>query len=116
LVDGNLSHAEQLSTHFEAELWRMSQQQKDSAPMPHVAPSQAPPPGPHNLAVMPDALLDPLIKTLSIMSLELRGSLLAAQGKTEDAKALFTNAAKEQKALGYREPPHYIRPVGETEG
>lgn len=25
-------------------------------------------------------------------------------------------AAKDEKALGYREPPIYIRPVGETEG
>ena len=65
---------------------------------------------------MPDALLDPLLKTLSIMSLELRGSLLAAQGKTDDAKAFFASAAREEKALGYREPPNYIRPVGETEG
>jgi len=65
---------------------------------------------------MPDALLDPLLKALSIMSLELRGSLLAAQGKREAAKAVFADAAKEQKALGYREPPNYIRPVGEAEG
>jgi tetratricopeptide (TPR) repeat protein len=50
------------------------------------------------------------------MSLELRASLLAAQGKTEDAKALFASAAREEKALGYREPPNYIRPVGESEG
>ena len=39
-----------------------------------------------------------------------------AQGKIDDAKACFTSAAKEEKALGYREPPNYIRPVGETEG
>jgi tetratricopeptide (TPR) repeat protein len=32
------------------------------------------------------------------------------------AKALFAQAAQEEKALGYREPPTYIRPVGETEG
>jgi tetratricopeptide (TPR) repeat protein len=65
---------------------------------------------------MPDALLDPLLANVSIMSLELRGSLLAAQGRTEDAKALFASAAREQKELGYREPPNYIRPVGESEG
>ena len=111
----NLAEAEQLSARFDAELWRMSQQHKDVARMPGMAPPQ-PPPGPPKLVVMPDALLDPLLKTLSIMSLELRGSLLAAQGKTEDAKALFASAAKEEKALGYREPPNYIRPVGESEG
>jgi tetratricopeptide (TPR) repeat protein len=111
----NLPEAGQLSTRFDAELWRISQQHKDSSPMPGMKPPQ-PPPGPPKLAVMPDALLDPLLKTLSIMSLEVRGSLLSAQGKTEDAKALFASAAREQKELGYREPPNYIRPVGEAEG
>ena len=53
---------------------------------------------------------------LSIMSLELRGSVAAGQGNIDDAQALFARAAKEEKALGYREPPIYIRPVGETEG
>ena len=33
-----------------------------------------------------------------------------------EARALFGQAAKEEKALGYHEPPTYIRPVGETEG
>jgi tetratricopeptide (TPR) repeat protein len=49
------------------------------------------------------------------MSLELRGAVLTSKGKTEDAKKLFAQATQEEKALGYREPPIYIRPVGETE-
>jgi tetratricopeptide (TPR) repeat protein len=113
---GGLSDAERLSARFDAELRRMSQQQEDPARMPGMA---TPPPsaaGPPKLVVMPDALLVTVLKTLSIMSFELRGSLLAAQSKTEEAKALFASAAKEEKALGYREPPNYIRPVGETEG
>ncbi len=115
--EGNLAHAEQLSLRFDAELWRISQQQQKPTAMPGMALSQPPPPSSHpKLVVMPDALLEPLLKTLSIMSLELRGSLAAAQGKIEDAKALFARAAKEEKALGYHEPPNYIRPVGETEG
>ncbi len=68
------------------------------------------------LQVMPDALLQPLLNSLSVMSLELRASLMTAQGKTGEAKSLFPNAAQQEKALGYREPPSYIRPVGETEG
>jgi len=68
------------------------------------------------LIVNPDALLDPLLRTLSVMSLELRGTLLAAQGKVDEAKRTFADAAGKEKALGYREPPQYIRPVGETEG
>jgi tetratricopeptide (TPR) repeat protein len=111
----DLSEAEQLSIRFDAELWRMSRRHKDSVRMPGMTPHE-PPPGPRKLAVMPDALLDPLLNYLSIMSLELRGSLLVAQGKSEEAKALFASAAKEEKALGYHEPPNYIRPVGESEG
>jgi len=40
---------------------------------------------------------------------------MMAKKKTEDAKSCFAQAAQEEKALGYREPPLYIRPVGETE-
>ena len=111
----NLSGAEQSSARFDAELWRMLRQRKDSAHMPGTAPP-VPLPGPPKLAVMPDALLDPLLNTLSIMSLELRGALLAVQGKAEDAKAVFARAAKEERALGYRESPNYIRPASESEG
>jgi Tfp pilus assembly protein PilF len=50
------------------------------------------------------------------MSLELRGAILTAQKKLPEGKALFDQAAQEEKGLGYREPPTYIRPVGETEG
>jgi hypothetical protein len=66
--------------------------------------------------VMPDAMPAPLLSSLSIMSLELRASILARQKDLPAAKTLFEQAAHEEKALGYREPPTYIRPVGETEG
>jgi tetratricopeptide (TPR) repeat protein len=72
--------------------------------------------GAPKLQVMPDALPQPLLSNLSVMSLELRASLLTARGKTGEAKELFAKAAQEEKALGYHEPPNYIRPVGETEG
>jgi tetratricopeptide (TPR) repeat protein len=64
---------------------------------------------------MPDALRRPLLSSLKIMSLELRASLLTAQGQPTDAKSLFVEAAKDEKAMGYHEPPNYIRPVAETE-
>jgi tetratricopeptide (TPR) repeat protein len=108
---GDLTKAEEASMRFDAELRGM----KQKGPGP-VRPPAAPASDWPKLTVMADALLDPLLKTLSIMSLELRGSLLAARGKTAEAAAVFANAAKEEKALGYREPPNYIRPVGETEG
>lgn len=107
----SLEEAERTSQRLDAELYRMGQEHKQTTRMPAMSPAVPP-----KLVVMPDALLNPLLKTLSIMSLELRGSLLAALGKIDDAKALFARAAAEEKALGYHEPPNYIRPVAETEG
>ena len=72
--------------------------------------------GPVKEAVMPDAMAAPLATSLSIMSLELRASILAAKKDLPKAKDLFTQAAQAEHDLGYREPPTYIRPVGETEG
>jgi len=64
---------------------------------------------------MPDAYPKPLVNNLSIMSLELRAGLLMEKKQISEAKKLYAQAAKEEKALGYHEPPFYIRPVGETE-
>ncbi|MGH9574129.1 MAG: hypothetical protein ACRD40_11445, partial [Candidatus Acidiferrales bacterium] len=62
-----------------------------------------------------DADIEPLLRMLSVMSLELRGSALEAAKQTAEAKSVFARGAAEEKALGYHEPPLYIRPVGETE-
>ena len=109
----DLKLAEQSSAKFDAELWRISHQSKVTDDEPLPPPEQ--PADPPQLTVMPDAELQPLLSALSIMSLELQASLLAAQGENTDAHSLFTRAANAEKALGYREPPSYIRPVGETE-
>jgi tetratricopeptide (TPR) repeat protein len=66
--------------------------------------------------VMPDAKAAPLLSNLSVMSLELRATILAAKKQLPEAKNLFEEAAHEEKNLGYREPPAYVRPVGETVG
>ena len=110
---GDFARAKQLSNAIDAALWQKSQAVKDAAPAKDAA---AKPGAPVMIAVMPDASAEPLLATLSIMSLELRASLLAAQKKLPEAKQLFAQAAVEEKHLGYREPPTYIRPVGETEG
>lgn len=112
----DLPTAEESSLRFDAELWRMSEQSKlspamQNTPDPRTSSEKAP-----KLQVLPDAQLQPLMSSLSIMSLELRASLRAAQGKMDEAKSLFQRATQEEKALGYREPPNYIRPVGETAG
>jgi tetratricopeptide (TPR) repeat protein len=108
---GDLAAAQISSVKLDAELWHMSQRLKDAPKKkkePHTMPVMS--------AVMPDAQAGPLLSSLSIMSLELRAAILAEQKRLPEAKALFAQAAQEEKALGYREPPTYIRPVGETEG
>ncbi|HTM16998.1 MAG TPA: hypothetical protein VL135_08840 [Terracidiphilus sp.] len=65
--------------------------------------------------VLPDALPDPILKCLNIQSMELRAGVLAAHRKLRSAKKTYEQAAKEEKKLGYHEPPFYIRPVAETE-
>ena len=109
---GDLTAAQTSSTQLDADLWHLSQKINDTPKPPKKDDTKAP----FTVAVLPDAMPAPLLSTLSIMSLELRASILAAQKKVPEAKALFDQAAKEEKALGYREPPTYIRPVGETEG
>jgi tetratricopeptide (TPR) repeat protein len=108
---GDVTAAEAASQHIDAELWRLSQRVHDEPPAKKpslTAPAMA--------VVMPDATAAPLLSSLSVMSLELRATILAAQKHLPEAKALFEQAAHEEKKLGYREPPMYIRPVGETEG
>jgi predicted Zn-dependent protease len=108
---GNLAKAEAASQSLDAQLWRLSQRV-------HDAPAEKKPSltAPAMVVVMPDAKAAPLLSNLSIMSLELRASILARKQRLPEAKALFDQAAHEEKKLGYREPPAYVRPVGETEG
>jgi tetratricopeptide (TPR) repeat protein len=110
----DMTKAEESSIRLDGELWRISEQQKD-AKKAEAKETKAADVGPPKVQLMPDAQPDPLVSTLSVMSLELRAALLLGKKKTEDAKKLFEQAAQEEKALGYREPPIYIRPVGETE-
>jgi hypothetical protein len=118
LEQHDLSRAEAASAQFDAEQWRISNRLKDEADAKakekdkDKATANATPP---KLQVMPDALPDPLVHNLSVMSLELRAGLLVAKNLNDDAKKLYVQAEQEEKALGYREPPAYIRPVGETE-
>jgi tetratricopeptide (TPR) repeat protein len=67
------------------------------------------------IMIMPDANTKPLVSNLWIMSLELRAGILVDKKQIDEAKKLYAQAAKEEKDLGYHEPPAYIRPVGETE-
>lgn len=111
LEASDVTTAQAASLRLDAALWEMSQKVKDAPKK-----KKEPPTGPVMMMIMPDALPGPLLTSLSIMSLELRASILAEQNQLPKAKALFDEAAQQEKNLGYREPPNYIRPVGETEG
>jgi tetratricopeptide (TPR) repeat protein len=71
--------------------------------------------GPPMAPVSPDALPEPIMKSLNIASMELRAGVLVAHHKLRAAKKLYADAAKQEKKIGYHEPPFYIRPVAETE-
>jgi tetratricopeptide (TPR) repeat protein len=120
LDEHDLSRAEAASAQIDAGLWRISDRLKDEEDAKAKEnekdkDKKKPDAGPPKLQVMPDAVPKPLVNNLSIMSLELRAGLLLAKKLNDDAKKLYAQAAQEEKALGYREPPAYIRPVGETE-
>jgi tetratricopeptide (TPR) repeat protein len=102
--------AERHAVLLDSSLWRMSQEIKDQEAKEKKA---AAPTG--NQSMSPDPLAQPLLKMLSIMSLELRASMLATQNNVPEAEKLFANARREEKELGYHEPPFYIRPVAESE-
>lgn len=111
----SVSSAEAASADFDAELQKISARIKEDEAKnkkKKKTDSDATPP---KLPVMPDAYAKPLLKNLSVMSLELRAAILVQKKDAAKAKELFTQAAKDEKDLGYHEPPAYIRPVGETE-
>lgn len=63
-----------------------------------------------------DAFAAPVHSFLDVAALELRGAVQLAQGKSAEADTTFGKAADAERALGYHEPPFYIRPVAESRG
>lgn len=111
----DLQQAQESSLAFDAGLWRMSQQVDRMRRMQRTAAKQKPE-NPPKIEVEPDALAWPLLNNLGVHSLELRGAIEAARGRIPQARTLFARAIAAEKALGYHEPPIYIRPAGEAEG
>jgi tetratricopeptide (TPR) repeat protein len=115
---GEITKAEEPSQQLDAELWRISSRISSEEKATEDAKSKEKKPkdtGVPTMQLMPDANAKQLINNVSIMSLELRAGLLMANKQMGEAKKLYTQAAREEKELGYREPPGYIRPVAETE-
>jgi tetratricopeptide (TPR) repeat protein len=114
--DHSLAQAETASAAFDAELQKANahfkdQQAKDKKQKNKNNSDAAPP----KLPLMPDVYTKPLLSNLSIMSLELRAAILVEKKQNAEAKKLFAQAAKEEKDLGYHEPPAFVRPVAESE-
>jgi tetratricopeptide (TPR) repeat protein len=117
LENDDVAGAQAASDRMDAGLWRIQQRQKEEAAAKKEKEKNkdAKKDEPPTMPVNPDALSEPLMKGLSIESLELRAGIMAAKGKLDEAKKIYAEAAQEEKKLGYHEPPMYIRPVGETE-
>ena len=117
LEAGDVAAAQMASDAFDAGLWRMHQRVADdtAAKKEDSKGDEAKSSKGVSEPLMPDALPDPILKSLSVESLELRAGVLVAQKSLDDAKKLYASARAEEKRLGYHEPPMYIRPVGETE-
>jgi tetratricopeptide (TPR) repeat protein len=116
---GDVSAAQTASESMDAGLWRAQKDQaeKDAAEKEKSKDKKddAKKDQPVTTPIMPDAKADPLMKNLSVASLELRAGVLVGQGKLDAAKKLYAQAAAEEKNAGYHEPPFYIRQVGENE-
>jgi tetratricopeptide (TPR) repeat protein len=130
LAKSDVAAAQAASAQMDAGLWRQgadekaeadakadaekakadAQKKSDAAPGKNDAAAAKPLTDP----IDPDASSDPLVKTLSIASEELRAGVQLLQGNTAQAKKLYDQAIVAEKKLGYREPPFYIRPVAET--
>jgi tetratricopeptide (TPR) repeat protein len=112
LESHNVTQSENSSRLLDAQLWRVSERMKDEDAAKNKEKKND---DKKQQMIMPDATAKSLINNLSIMSLELRAGILVEKKQIEVAKNLYAQAAREEKDLGYREPPAYIRPVGETE-
>jgi tetratricopeptide (TPR) repeat protein len=55
-------------------------------------------------------------RVLAVHLLDLRGSILSVQNKSDEAVKVLGEAIEKEKNLGYWEPPHYTRPVLESLG
>ena len=113
LESHEVAQAEDSSRRLDSELWRASERMKEEEAAKDKEKKKDD--DAKKVMVMPDATAKSLVNNLSIMSLELRAGILIEKKQIEDAKKLYAQAAREEKDLGYREPPAYIRPVGETE-
>jgi tetratricopeptide (TPR) repeat protein len=110
--DRKIEEAQSASNALDAELWRFNERiQSEKAD----APKEQKPATPVNQLAPIDPASGPLLKNVTILSLELRAAILVDQKKLPEAQKLFEQARKDEQDLGYHEPPAFIRPVAEQE-
>jgi tetratricopeptide (TPR) repeat protein len=112
----DVAAAKAASDAMDAGLWRAESTPGDTMKMDDAATKKDDASKPAAMPVMPDADSEPMLKAMRIASLELRAAILVQETSLAEGKKLFAEAARQEKALGYREPPGYVRPVAETEG
>jgi len=92
---GQLDEAQRQSGLLDALLWRLSKEDVDD----------------DNKSGR-----DRVLKLLGTASLELRGDIEFRKGNIEEGRKLLERAGKDEKELGYSEPPQYSRPPLEVLG
>jgi len=112
----DIAAAKAASDAMDAGLWRAESVADDNVKPDGAASKQSDTAKPAAMPVMPDAVSEPMLKAMRIASLELRGAVQIEEKDLAGGKRLFAEAARQEKALGYHEPPGYVRPVTETEG
>jgi tetratricopeptide (TPR) repeat protein len=112
----DVAAAKAASDAMDAGLWRAESVQNDKMKMKDPATKQDDASKPATMPVMPDADSEPMLKAMRIASLELRAAILVQEKNLAEGKTLFAEARRQEKELGYHEPPGYVRPVAETEG
>lgn len=103
LTDGKTDEAKKQLAALEAMM--------EVKPAEHTMKSMPMPP-----AAKTDMVRSSAHSFLEVAQLELKGGVLTAESKPAEADAAFKKAYEANDALGYHEPPNYIRPVGETRG
>jgi tetratricopeptide (TPR) repeat protein len=111
--DHHLEEANAASNAVDAGLWRLTEQTNAESAAADKKPKS--PAQPVNQPGSPNPLPKPLLKNVAILSLELRAAILVDNKKIPEAQKLFDQARHDEKDLGYREPPAFIRPVAEQE-
>ena len=107
LEKGDTATAETQADKLDALLWRISREKEGAEEKKDAGDAAA------------EAMkygTSSVVKLLSVASKELRGNVESRENHFDRARELLEEAAKDEKKLGYAEPPRYSRPALESLG